>query len=314
MRASGKLDLRKTSPPPDPASTNSGDIFSDGGDHVGSPGSRKWFLDGDSGSGVVGILRKSSKSLGQHWLHDQASLTAMCDAANIGSGDTVLEIGPGLGTLTIELTKRAKRVIAVEFDRALAAELPMRVPAQNLEVINQDILKFNLSNLPRGYKVAANLPYYITSKIVRMFLESVNPPKQMALLVQKEVAQRMAARPGNMSILGVSVQYYSKPSLGPIVPAELFTPAPKVDSQIIAMAYRNKPLYPDIPASDFFRVVRAGFGEKRKTLRNSLSGGLYLEKDAVVQLLNAAKVDPRARAEQLSLDDWHNLARSFLKL
>lgn len=256
-------------------------------------------------------MSATDKSLGQHWLHDLASLTAMCDAADIGPDDTVLEIGPGLGTLTIELTQRAKRVIAVEFDRVLAAELPARVPVQNLEIINQDILKFNLSDLPRGYKVAANLPYYITSKIVRMLLESPNPPAQIALLVQKEVAQRMAARPGDMSVLGVSVQYYSEPSLGPIVPATLFTPPPKVDSQIIAMRYRDAPLYPDVSTDDYFRMVRAGFSEKRKTLRNSLSGGLRLDKAEAEKLLSAAGVDPGARAEQLGLDDWYRLAREW---
>lgn len=250
-----------------------------------------------------------NKSLGQHWLHDLASLSAMCDAAEVGPDDTVLEIGPGLGTLTLELTQRAKRVIAVEFDRDLAAELPARVPADNLEAINQDILKFDLTKLPPGYKVAANLPYYITSKIVRLLLESSNPPSQMAILVQKEVAERIAARPGKLSILGIAVQYYCEATLGPIVPAKLFTPPPKVDSQIISLRRRDQPLYPDITTEQYFRVVKAGFGEKRKTLRNSLSGGLRLGKDEVEQLLAQANIAPGLRAEQLGLDDWYRLAR-----
>jgi 16S rRNA (adenine1518-N6/adenine1519-N6)-dimethyltransferase len=245
------------------------------------------------------------KSLGQHWLHDLYSLLAVADTAHIGPQDTVLEIGPGLGTLTAELAERAKQVVSVEFDPELAAGLAARVPAANMRVVHQDILKFDLSSLPRDYKVAANLPYYITSKIVRMLLESPNPPLESALLVQREVAQRMAARPGDMSILAVAVQYYAEPTLGPEVPAELFTPPPKVDSQIIGLRRRPKPLFNDVELDDYFRVVRAGFGEKRKTLRNSLSGGLHIEKSESEALLQAAHISPQARAEELSLDDWH---------
>lgn len=252
-----------------------------------------------------------NKSLGQHWLHDLHSLHSMADAAHIGPDDTVLEIGPGLGTLTAELAGRAKHVIAVEFDTELAAGLAARVPAKNIEIVHSDILKFDLTKLPRGYKVAANLPYYITSKIVRMLLESPNPPSEAAILVQKEVAQRMAAEPGDMSILAVSVQFYAEATLGPLVPAELFTPPPKVDSQIIALKRRTTPLFPDVTPQDYFRMVRAGFGEKRKTLRNSLSGGLHIEKSEVEKLLEAAGVSPGARAEQLGLNDWYGLVKAY---
>lgn len=259
-------------------------------------------------------MNAPKKSLGQHWLHDLDSLHAMCDAAHIGPDDTVLEIGPGLGTLTIELAERAKRVVAVEFDPDLAHELPTRVPAKNVEVIHHDILTFDLTKLPANYKVAANVPYYITSKIVRLLLESQNPPSEIALLVQKEVAERIAAKPGDMSILAVSAQLYAEATLGPLVPANLFTPPPKVDSQIIALRRREQPLFSDVELSDFFRVVRAGFGEKRKTLRNSLSGGLHMEKPAVEQLLAEASVSSQARAEQLALDDWHRLTKTYLQL
>lgn len=253
----------------------------------------------------------TKKSLGQHWLHDLRALRDMADAAHIGPADTVLEIGPGLGTLTAELADRAKRVVAVEFDTELAAGLAARVPAHNIQIIHQDILKFDLTKLPTDYKVAANLPYYITSKIVRMLLESPNPPLESALLIQKEVAERMAAKPGRMSILGVSVQFYTKPTLGLVVPPELFTPPPKVDSQIIGLKRRSKPLFPDIEPADYFRVVRAGFSEKRKTLRNSLSGGLRLDKSAAEDLLRQAGVDAGARAEQLSLEDWRNITKAY---
>jgi 16S rRNA (adenine1518-N6/adenine1519-N6)-dimethyltransferase len=238
----------------------------------------------------------------------------MVAAAHIQRDDEVLEIGPGLGTLTAELAACAKHVTSVEFDTELARDLSVRVPAPNVTVVNQDILQFDLTKLPRDYKVAANLPYYITSKIVRMLLESPNPPLEASLLVQKEVAERMAAQPGDMSILAVAVQYYSKPTLGPVVPAALFTPPPKVDSQIISLRRHVKPLYPDVEASAYFRMVRAGFGEKRKTLRNSLSGGLRIEKTQAEELLARAGIAPQMRAEELSLDSWHALAKAHATL
>lgn len=247
------------------------------------------------------------KSLGQHWLFDSHSLGAVCDAAKIQPGDTILEIGPGLGPLTIELTQRAKQVVAVEFDEKLARELPARVCAKNLKVVHSDILKFDLSQLPAGYKVVANVPYYITSSILKLLTESPTPPVSTTLLVQKEVAQRIVAQPGDMSILAVAAQFYAVAHLGPIVTAEKFDPPPKVDSQIITLQMRPQPLFTDIKPKDFFKVVKAGFGEKRKTLRNSLSGGLQIEKPEVEALLRSVKIDPGARAEQLSLDEWHLL-------
>ena len=248
------------------------------------------------------------KSLGQHWLFDSKSLGAVCDAADIKPTDTVLEIGPGLGPLTVELTQRAKQVVAVEFDEQLARELPARVPAANLQVIHADFMQFDLGQLPRGYKVVANVPYYITSAIVRTLCESATPPASATLLVQKEVAQRIAAAPGDMSILAVSAQFYAEPHLGPLVTADKFDPPPKVDSQIITLVLRSQPLFTDITPKTFFKVVKAGFGEKRKTIRNSLSGGLQLEKPQVETLLKKARINPGARAEALSLDDWHRLA------
>lgn len=255
-------------------------------------------------------MNAPKKSLGQHWLYDSASLEAVADAAHIGLGDDVLEIGPGLGTLTAELASRARHVTCVEFDPELAAGLAARVPAPNITIIREDILKFDLTKLPANYKVAANLPYYITSKIVRLLLESPNPPLESALLVQKEVAERMAARPGRMSILAVAVQFYAEAELGPVVPAELFTPPPKVDSQVISLKRHATSLFADADPARYFRVVRAGFGEKRKTLRNSLSGGLHIEKELAEQLLATAGVRAEARAEQLGLEDWHRLTQA----
>lgn len=254
-------------------------------------------------------MEQTNKSLGQHWLRDEVSLRAMAEAAEVGAHDTVLEVGPGLGTLTTVLCQRARKVVAVEFDQALAAGLSSRVMADNLEVYHQDILKFDLSTLSPDYKVAANIPYYLTSKLVRTLLESPNPPSISALLVQKEVAERMAAAPGELSILGVSVQFYCFAELREVVPAELFTPPPKVDSQIIKLTRRSEPLFPDITAKDYFRVVRAGFGEKRKKLRSSLSGGLGISKQAADKLLVTAQIPADARAQELSLEEWYYLAK-----
>jgi 16S rRNA (adenine1518-N6/adenine1519-N6)-dimethyltransferase len=249
----------------------------------------------------------AKKGLGQHWLHDPASLRAMCDAASVGADDTVLEIGPGLGTLTAELVERAGKVIAVEFDAQLAQELPGRVAASNLEIVRQDILRFDFSDLPAGYKIVANIPYYLSSNLLRVLSEAANPPAVAALLVQKEVAERAAAQPGGMSLLSVTLQWYWEVSVGADVPAKLFTPPPKVDSQILILHRRAQPLFPDVDTRTFFRVVKAGFAQRRKTLLNSLSSGLHLSRDQTIAVLQASSIDPQARAQSLSLAQWHQL-------
>ncbi|MBX6334060.1 ribosomal RNA small subunit methyltransferase A [Candidatus Saccharibacteria bacterium] len=250
---------------------------------------------------------RTKKSLGQHWLRDEASLDAMLDAAEIGPDDTVLEIGPGPGALTAKLVERAKQVVTVEFDADLARELPARVPAANLQVIQQDILRFDLTSLPAGYKVAANIPYYLTSNLLRVLCESKNPFSKAALLVQKEVAERVCARAGDMSLLSISVQFYCEASLGPVVPAKLFTPPPKVDSQILKLTHRQESLFDDVDTKQFFRIVKAGFSQRRKTLLNALSSGLRLSREETAALLEAADIDPAVRAQVLDLDDWYAL-------
>ncbi len=250
------------------------------------------------------------KSLGQHWLFDDASLQAMLIAGEVAPDDTVVEVGPGLGTLTQKLVEAARSVVAIELDNQLAEELKGRVGAQNLSVEHKDVLAYDFSILKAGYKVIANIPYYLTSNLIRTLLEVDNPPKIMALLVQKEVAERIVATSGNMSILAVSVQFYAEATLKELVPAGLFTPPPKVDSQIIQIKRYETPLFPDVDPDNFFKLVKAGFSEKRKKLRSSLSGGLHITKTSADDLLKKAGITLDARAQELSLDEWYQLYKA----
>lgn len=252
-------------------------------------------------------MLQNKKSLGQHWLKDPEVLGEIAEAAEISSGDTVLEIGPGLGTLTSRLLARAKQVIAVEFDADLARKLPGQFPGKNLTVINKDILRFDLNQLPAGYKVVANVPYYITSKIVEKLMTADNKPSLVVLLVQKEVAQRIAAYPGDMSILAISAQIFAEAELDIEVPRQFFTPPPKVNSQVVVLRTRDQPLVARGNEKLFFRLVKAGFSAKRKKLRSSLSAGLAISKPEAEQLLKKAEVSPEKRAEDLSIDDWRRL-------
>ena len=254
---------------------------------------------------------EAKKSLGQHWLKDGPSLQAICQAADLNATDTVLEIGPGLGDLTRRLVKAAGKVIAVELDKDLANQLSSSIDSPNLEIIASDILKFDLAQLPDGYKVVSNIPYYLTSNLIRVLSESANPPQLMVLLIQKEVAERIAARPGQMSLLSVSAQLYYQPALGQVVPAELFEPPPKVDSQVIILKHRTRSLFPDLDTKRYFRLVKAGFAGRRKKLRGSLSAGLNIDKPAADNLLKKAGLDPDLRAQSLSLQDWHKLYLAY---
>lgn len=249
------------------------------------------------------------KELGQHWLKDRKILAAIADEANITANDTVLEIGPGLGTLTSELLRQAKKVVAVEFDTDLAKKLPGQFPGKNLDVVNADILQFNLSQLPAGYKVVANVPYYITSKIVETLMTAKNKPAVAVLLVQKEVAERIAAPAGGMSMLSVSAQIYAKARLGVVVPREFFTPPPKVDSQVIVLETYATPLIAPENERAFFRVVKAGFAARRKKLRSSLAAGLAISKPAAEELLHRAAINPEKRAQDVTIEEWANLVR-----
>ena len=249
------------------------------------------------------------KELGQHWLKDRDLLAAIADHAELRMGDTVLEIGPGLGTLTSELLRRAGKVVAVEFDPDLARKLPGQFPGKNLQVVHEDILQFDLNSLPANYKVVANVPYYITSKIIEKLMTAKNKPALVVILVQKEVAERVAAGPGDMSILAVSAQIFAEARLGVEAPREYFTPPPKVDSQVVVLRTREQALVAPEDEKAFFRVVKAGFSAKRKKLRSSIAAGLAIGKPAAEELLRRANINPELRAEDLSIDDWLRLAR-----
>ena len=254
------------------------------------------------------------KSLGQHWLKDPEILADIAEAAELTGDDVVLEIGPGLGTLTSRLLARANSVTAVEFDTDLARKLPGQFPGKKLTVVNQDILQFDLNQLPKNYKVVANVPYYITSKIVEKLMTAKNKPSIAVLLVQKEVAERIAAEAGNMSVLSVSVQIFAEAELDIEVPRRFFTPPPKVDSQVVVLRTRNSPLITSKDQRDFFRIVKAGFSAKRKKLRSSLSGGLGIDKSVAEELLKNAGISPDARAEDLAIEDWKRLLKKWRNL
>ena len=255
--------------------------------------------------------RGPKKSLGQHWLKDPEILADIAEAAELTGDDVVLEIGPGLGTLTSRLLARANSVTAVEFDADLARKLPGQFPGKKLTVVNQDILQFDLNQLPKNYKVVANVPYYITSKIVEKLMTAENKPSIAVLLVQKEVAERIAAEAGNMSVLSVSVQIFAEVELDIEVPRQFFTPPPKVDSQVVILRTRNNPLITPEDQRDFFRIVKAGFSAKRKKLRSSLSGGLGIDKSVAEELLKNAGISPDARAEDLAIEDWKRLLKEW---
>lgn len=247
------------------------------------------------------------KSLGQNFLIDEAALAKVVQAAEVTAEDTVLEIGPGLGGLTRHLARAVSRVVAVELDQSLLPALNFVLAGcDNVEIIHGDILKLPPSafRLPPFYKVVANIPYYITSAVIRRLLEADAKPVRIVLTVQREVAERMCAAPGDMSLLAVSVQFYAAPRVVARISAGAFYPRPEVDSAVVRLDVRPQPAVPVRQVDEFFRVVKAGFGQKRKQLRNSLAAGLGMEAARVDAVLASASVDPKRRAETLTLAEW----------
>ena len=253
----------------------------------------------------------TKKSLGQHWLNDQQILESIVDYAEVNKQDYILEIGPGLGSLTSFISQKAGRVLAVEIDRDLFNMLKIKKQQDNLEFVNEDILKFDFTKLPKDYKIVANIPYYLTSHLIRLLSQSANPPVKIVLLIQKEVAERIAADPGSMSTLSVVVQQYFQVQRMDIVPAEMFTPPPKVDSQIIVLSRRAKPVIKTKDDNELFRLVRIGFSARRKTLENSLSNGLRQDKQSIRKLIAEAELQASIRPQMLSLEDWGRLFKVF---
>ena len=252
------------------------------------------------------------KGLGQNFLQDPMALEDIVSTAKIQATDTVLEIGPGLGSLTRYLAVSAKDVIAVELDQNLIPPLQAVLsPYQNVRIIHGDILKLSPNELltESNYLVVANIPYYITSAVIRHLLESESKPHCIVLTIQKEVAQRICAKPGDMSLLALSVQVYGMPRIAAQIPAEAFFPAPKVDSAVLVIDIYPSPLIEEELLDSFFRVVKAGFSQKRKTLRNSLSSGLHISTTNAAELLLRANIDPQCRAETLSIEEWERLAQ-----
>ncbi len=250
------------------------------------------------------------KSLGQNFLVDEGPLRLIVTAADLSPADAVLEIGPGLGALTRLLAAEAGQVVAVELDDRLLRMLERELAGMtNVRLIHGDILEVDPAELLGApYKVVANLPYYITAAILRHLLSARLRPQMMVLTVQSEVAQRLTAGPGEMSLLAVSVQCYGRVKQVAQIKAGAFYPRPEVDSAVVRVEMYPEPLTAGVDDDHFFRVVRAGFGQKRKQLRNSLRAGLSLARGEVEMALEAAGIDPRRRAETLSLDEWAGLA------
>lgn len=262
-------------------------------------------------SRLVVKMQDAKKELGQHWLQDQTILDAIVSAAEIAPDDNVLEIGPGHGSLTEKLVEAGARLTALEFDRDLLAELRRKFKNSNAAIEHGDIRKFDFRRMTLPYKIVANIPYYLTSHLIRSISETENPPIRAVLLIQKEVAERLCAKPGEMSILAVTAQFYFDCQLDCVVPAHYFSPPPKVDSQAVVLKRRAKLPF-DVNEAKFFRLVKAGFSEKRKTLRNALSGGLAISKESVEDMLNKAQVDSGLRAQALSLEAWYELYKVWM--
>ncbi len=247
---------------------------------------------------------KNKKSLGQHWLKNRVVLDEIASLTADESVDTCIEIGPGLGTLTSSLLKKFSNVLAIEYDADLARKLPGSFPGKNLEVINADVLEVDFDNLMNGrpYCIAGNIPYYITSPIVKKVLAMQNKPQKIVLLMQKEVAERIAAEPGDYSLLALLVQNLAETTLGPVVKAEEFTPPPKVDSQVLILT----PLAEPQISSEPLELAKRGFLSPRKKLAGVLADG-RLAREKWRELLEQNGINPDARAQDLSLWDWENL-------
>lgn len=260
---------------------------------------------------ATGDVLRPRKSLGQHWLSDQQSLAEIIDLADISQADTIVEIGPGTGFLTKLLAKKAKSVIAIELDSKLSDYLNS-LNINNLTVENKDILNFNFEDLPR-YKIVANIPYYLTGKILRQISEVKNRPTLAILLVQKEIADKITASAGDLSILGLTTQYYWLVDKGPVITSDKFDPPPKVDSQVVKL----KPFMSNLDETQrksLFRLIKIGFSSKRKTILNNLASGYRVDKQIIKEILKAGGIEPDRRAQTLNFDEWLTILNELKEL
>lgn len=248
---------------------------------------------------------KNNKSLGQHWLKDRLILDDIASLASDGvEAEKCLEIGPGLGTLTSSLLRVFKEVEAVEFDENLAKNLPKSFPGKNLIVKNEDFLKYDLDAIEVPYVVAGNIPYYITSPIIDKILHAKKLPERIVLLIQKEVAERIAAEKGKQSLLSLMVQNRADVTLGPVVGKAFFTPPPKVDSQIIILDPKETPEV----SEEALDLAKKGFKMPRKKLIANLAGSGCFSREEALAALKALNLSENSRAEDLSLEDWEKLS------
>jgi 16S rRNA (adenine1518-N6/adenine1519-N6)-dimethyltransferase len=250
------------------------------------------------------------KSFGQNFLIDRSVLNKIIDASAIEKGDEILEVGAGTGVLTRELAKHSSRVVAVEIERDMLTLLEETTSSYtNVELLARNLLQLNPGEVfaQRPYKLVANLPYYITAPTFRHFLESENPPRLLVVMVQLEVAQRIVAAPGDLSLLAVSIQFYGQPRIVARVPANAFYPAPKVDSAILRVDIRPQMSLTQQERDGFFRLVQAGFSERRKQLHNSLTHGLHYKNELIRSWLATADIDASRRAETVSIEEWLRL-------
>jgi 16S rRNA (adenine1518-N6/adenine1519-N6)-dimethyltransferase len=250
------------------------------------------------------------RRLGQHFLRDRSVLAKIVAALDLGQSDVVLEVGPGQGVLTRELAASGATITAVELDRALVAQLQAEFEGMStVTIVAGDVLQIDpVTLVGPSYKLAGNIPYYITGQLLRKFLTGTNRPSVAVLMVQLEVARRMLAVPGDMSLLSVSTRLFTEPSLVARVSRRSFHPPPQVDSAVIKLEVLPQPRVEITSESQFFRVVRAGFGTKRKQVANALAHGLSMSKTEMTAVLEAASIDSTLRAEDLSLQDWSRLA------
>lgn len=257
------------------------------------------------------------KQLGQNFLVKKSALNKILEAAELEAKETVLEIGAGLGALTLEVARRQHNVVAIEYDARLIPILESVLrDHSNTQIIHGDILQLDLSEViqVQPYSVVANIPYQITSAVIRKLMESPLPAKKVVLTIQREVAERIVAESGDLSLLALSVQIFGQPKICVHLPPKVFYPQPKVESSVLRVDMFTQPRIPMEQLDDFFRIAKAGFSQKRKQLRNSLAAGLHLTPRDVGDRMHNAEINPTRRAQELGIEDWKRLCNQFSKV